>query len=351
MSDKKVIELNEDSAGSNEPEKIVELGAEEQFSVISLFFDQINLKNSFKKIISKTPIKITDQSIDSFILMCFLAYVFYNAGVLSFELSPSTWPLIIIAVVMSIELIAINTTILKRFLVEDMRTKAFIDKIPYMDIREVKDENKYRNFSSKCMDYFLRLIEKDEDKFPPYFIVLVLKTQQLRPKNLDLLFGTDIIKNIRPDMIIKILYNYRDYLSKGNILNIYEEYGNNDDVIKVLFATQTNSYYLVQNLSGKSKLAEYYKKYQINHQHIDWLLKIVRILFKVFDNILLRVLVYSFIIASIFGEYMSTDAKIISVLFVGLFFVVLFEIIVISPTLRLISKFNYNHYINNIFNI
>ena len=141
MTDKKVIELNDDCVGSDESEKIVKMDAEEQISVISLFFDKIDLKNSFKKIISKTPIKITDQSIDSFILMCFLAYVFYNADILRFELSSSTWPLIIIALVISIELVAINTTILKRYFVEDVRTKAFIDKIPYMNRSEVEDEN------------------------------------------------------------------------------------------------------------------------------------------------------------------------------------------------------------------
>ena len=336
----------------NNSEKSLGRNTEEPLSIISLFFDQIHLKSSFKKIISKTPIKVTDQFIDAFILMSFLAYVFYKSDVLRFELSYSTWPLIIIGAFACIEFIAINTTLFKKFLVEDVKTKAFIDKIPYMDIREVEDENKFRNFSPRCMDYFLRLIEKDGNKFPPYFIDLVFETQQLRPKNLDLLFGTNIILNIRPDLAIKILNDYQDYLSKDTILNLYDIYKNNDDVIKVLFATQKDSYYLVQNLPENSevkfKLDGYYKKYQLDNQHIDWSLKTIRILFKAINNLLLRLLVYSVALGYIIGGYQLRDTELNILIVVLVFIMFQFDRFIIKPILRWMDNFSYKRYINNI---
>ena len=380
MSDRKVIELSEDLSGvehdafgthpfgsyaegidgkSNRKysgsKKVLEQETEEQFSVIALFFDQIHFKSSLKKIISKTPIKVTDQSIDALILMCFLAYVFYKSDVLGFEWSYSTWPLIIIGAFASIDLIGINTPLFKKFLVEDVRTKSFIDKIPYMDRKEVEDENKFRTFSPRCMDYFLGLIEKDGNKFPPYFIDLVFETQLLRPKNIDMLFGTDVIKNIRPDTAIKILNDYRDCLSKDTILNLYKTHRNNGDIIKVLFATQKDSYYLVQNLPDKSeeksKLDGYYKKYQLNNQHVDWRLKTIRISFKTLNNLLLRLLAYSFILAYIVGGYQFRGAE-LNILLVGLVFMMLqFDRFIINPILRWVDKYSYKRYINNITKI
>ena len=322
-------------------------------SIISIVFDQLNIKGSLKLIFSKTPIKVTDQFIDAFLLLAFLLIVFYNSGSLKLEWSLATIALVSIFMLAFIDLIASNTPFFKRFFSRDIKTKMFLENIPSMTKREIKDGIKFQIFSSNCMNFFLKSIEKDKDKFPPYFISLVIDTQVLRKENLDLLFSPAILKNILPNVIIDVCFRNKDSLTQEHVKNIYDMYKNNEKIVKILIATQSNSYYLIQKFPETSELSSYYNKYQSNKKHLDWMLKIIPISkFRAIQNLLTIFLFLFFIVINsfLFG-YMETQVQIHEMLLVAAFgsavMVALVNRFVIEPVFIKIQKFYYGQFINN----
>jgi hypothetical protein len=323
-------------------------------SIISIVFDQLNIKGLLKLIFSKTSIKVTDQFIDAFLLLAFLLIVFYNSGSLKLQWSLATIALASIFMMALGDLIASNTPFFKRFFSRDIKTKMFLENIPSMAKREIKSGMKFQVFSSNCMNFFLKSIEKDKDKFPPYFISLVIDTQVLRKKNLDLLFSPAILKNILPNVIIDVCFRNKDSLTQEHVKNIYDMYKNNEKIIKILIATQSNSYYLIQKFPETSELSNYYNKYQSNKKHLDWTLKIIPISkFRAIQKLLIMSLFLFFIvIISFLFEYSGTQVQIhemVWVVFIGsVFMIVLVNSFVIEPVFIKIEKFYYGRFINNL---
>lgn len=326
-------------------------------SIISIVFDQLNIKRLLKLIFSKTPIKVTDQFIDAFLLLAFLLIIFYNSGLLKLEWSLATIALVSIFTLALGDLIASNTPFFKRFFSRDIKTKIFLENIPSMTKREIKDGIKFQIFSSNCMNFFLKSIEKDKDKFPPYFISIVIDTQVLRKENLDLLFSPAILKNILPNVIIDVCFRNKDSLTQEHVKNIYDIYKNNEKIVKILIATQSNSYYLIQKFPETSELSNYYDKYQSNKKHLDWTLKIIPISkFGAIQNLLMIFLFLSFVIINtfLFG-YRETQVQIhemfLIVVMSSAFMMALVNRFAIEPVFIKIKKFYYRRFINNIIKI
>lgn len=323
-------------------------------SIISIFFEQLNIKSLLKLIFSKTPIKVTDQFIDAFLLLAFLLIVFYNSGSLKLEWSLATIALVSIFMLAFVDLIASNTPFFKRFFSRDIKTKMFLENIPSMTKREIKDGIKFQIFSSNCMNFFLKSIEKDKDKFPPYFISIVIDTQVLRKENLDLLFSPAILKNILPNVIIDVCFRNKDSLTQEHVKNIYDIYKNNEKIIKILIATQSNSYYLIQKFPETSELSNYYTKYQSNKKHLDWTLKIIPISkFRAIQSLsTISLLLFFIVINSFLFGYIETQVQIqemvLSVLIVSVLMVILVNRSVIEPVFIKIEKFYYRRFINNL---
>lgn len=335
---------------------------EEPPSIISLFFDQLNFKGLLKKIFEKTPIEVTDSFIDATLLFVFLAILLYPFGVLKFELSIYTVLLFAIGLGAILEFIGINTPYLKRFFVTDMRTKMILEKIPSMTKREIEENLEVLNFSSKCMNLFLQSLERKQSKYPSFIIDLVIETQILRKENLDLLLSPKLCNNIRPDMMIKVLLKYRDFLTPENIQNIYNNYKNDDDIIKILIATQKDSYFLIQKPfkndktenSIDSNFLEYYKTYQEEGKHLDWILKIIPVSkFQKNYYFLSSLLFFGFIafyILSVESGNLTLQGPedLVAILFASLVLTGIVMGFIIKPIMSKVKNFYNNRFIHNI---
>ena len=186
----------------------------EDNSIISLVLDVFNFKK-FLKLIFKNQniITITDKFIDSLLLFLFLLIIFYGTGTLVFEWSPTTYTLLAIFFIASLELIGANTSIFKRFFGRDEKTKYFLKNINCMSINQIRDGIKSQNFSSNCLDYFIKSLE-DNNKYPPEVVYIVLDSQFLRKENLDLLFKPNILKNIHAQFIKKLLIKKNKFVDR-----------------------------------------------------------------------------------------------------------------------------------------
>lgn len=239
-----------------------------------------------------------------------------------------------------------------------------LEKVPSMTKREIEEEIKFLNFSSKCMNFFLQSLESEKSKYPSFFIDLVIETQVLRKENFDLLFSPKLIKYIRPDMMIKVLYKNRDFLTQENIQNIYNYYKNNDSVIKILVATQKDSYFLVRNSLGNgesesnvdSKFSEFYKTYQEEEKHLDWILKIIPLSkFRTIRNSLLWLSLFGF--SGIYGYMVNKGyitlrrpEEILAIIIAPLFLTAI-VMIIIDPIMRKIKDFYFKRFIHNVIKI
>lgn len=327
--------------------------AEEPPSIISLFFDQLNFKGLLKGIFKKTPIKITDHFIDAILLFSFLFLILYPLGILKFW-SYHTILLVAIGMAAFLEFFISNTTFFKKYFAMEKRTEIFLEKIPSMTKGEIKADIQTLNFSSKCINHFLKSIENN--KYPPYFIDLIIDTQNLRKANLDLLTNPIILNFIRPELMIKICYKYKDSLTYENIENIYCVYKNNDELLKILFARQIDSYFLTQNHPENNKLTELYNRYQINRIHIDKTLKIIPIShFQVIRKYILLSLFFGFLILFILSfEINNTLIRtedIFGIFFGSLLLTGLIIGIIVDPLILKMQKFYYKRFTNNILKI
>ena len=88
------------------------------------------------------------------------------------------------------------------------------------------------------MNYLLSIVEKDKNKIPPHIVEKILVSQDLTKENLDKIFTHNILNNIREKAIATITIQKMDKLTPENINAIYETFQGNDQILKVLFATQ-----------------------------------------------------------------------------------------------------------------
>lgn len=344
---------------SVESRKCIDRNSEELPSIITIFFDQLNFKGLIKSIFQKTPLKITDKFIDAALLFMFLFYLFYSLDVLRFELSWYTSLLVAIGIGAFLEFAVINTPYFMKFFPTDVRTKHFLEKVPTMTKKEIKEEIQSLYFSSKCMNFFLESLKEKHSKYPPYFIDLIIDTKVLRKENLNILFSPTVIKYIRPEIIIKICTKYGDSLTSEDIQNIYAQYKNNENIIKVIFATQEDSYFLIQNSDENNEennqLNEYYINYQVNKKHLDKILKIIPI--SIFPTI--RKYLFWFLLIGFIGLYLiaikygahRTQIPFDDFIayFTGSFiFVVLIIVFIVDPIIRKVQDFYYKRLVNNI---
>ncbi|AFV22389.1 hypothetical protein Mpsy_0176 [Methanolobus psychrophilus R15] len=244
-------------------------------SLIAKVCDQFNLKDTIIQLSKKTPLQVTSKFIDATILFIFLCIVFSEAEVLKLEYS---FPMVVLAVIgfsAIMEAFYVNTSLLKRYIGRDANVKRFLDKMPTLSPGQIRGEIKNLRFSSRCINYFLSHIKYEKNEYPPYVIENILVTHILSKENLDLLFSPAILKSILPEVIITVLSQYKNCLTYEHVLNTYEQFKNNDSVLRVLVATQSNSYLLKESSIDDTRLTDYYTNYQLKKKHIDWKLKII----------------------------------------------------------------------------
>jgi len=255
---------------SREEEKDTQTGPN---SVIQRFCDQFEIKDPILKLVNKTSLKLTSQFFDLIILVIFLFIIFYESGILKYELNTPAITLIMILFVAMIELIGAHTSLLKRFFINDEKAKYFFNNAPSMTYKQMEDyiENLY--FSSKCINRLLKLLAQNPNYLPKEIIDRIISTQDLTKENLDLLFSPNIIKYIRTSMIMHILLQKQNKLTQENIQNIYNHYIDDRTMIKILIATQSDVNILLRE-GEHEDLSRYYTNFQVKKEQIDFWLKI-----------------------------------------------------------------------------
>jgi len=327
-------------------------------SFIEFFLDTFNFKKFLSSFLrSQNRFKITQNLINIILLFIFLLFIFWQTDTLSFQKKSTTITLALLLIAAILEFLGANTSIFKGLFDNDFKTKKFIQRIHFLRPNEIKNEAKSKVFSSKCLDYFISKL-KDVNSYPPNVVYIMLNSQFLSKQNLDLLFSVDIIHNLSPKLIQRILFKNENQLTKNNISTIYDTFSYNRTVIKTLIATQEYSYFLIDSYPKDTELSGYFDKYQKNKEHLDWLLKLIPI--RKLNQIQMSITLFfgvGLIILYTFGLYVEGGSKIpinfqpedIAAMFVGTLIVVLFiKEMIIVRIFNTIHAIFYNRFIANL---
>jgi len=328
----------------------------EQNSIIQLFLDQFKFKQSLLTIFSHTSINITPRFIDAFVLFIFLAFIFGINGLVKWDPTTPMITLGIIALFAIIELIGTNTTFFKKFFDTDKKTRSFLDNLDSMSTKQIEDDINYLNFSSSNMNYLLSIVEKDKNKISPHIIEKILTSQDLTKENLDKIFSPALLQNLREKTIISILFKKMEKLTPENINAVYETFKDNDQILKVLFATQYDSKFLLKHNEDSRKLTAYFEKYQVKKEQYDIFLKLIPINhFEGIKSGFLLILWIIFLFAEIFVSFtipysqnVDIIAKMFAILFVPAFLSSLIVVIFVLPVLRFFRRRYTDHFLKNV---
>lgn len=346
--DTQVIVSGDKSSRSSFPTSNID----DENSIVAFFLDTFNFKKLLEKIVnSQSRFKITSNFISLILMFFFLTFIFWQDDVLTLEKKSTTTTLMILIISAFLEFLGANTSVFKTFFDSEVKTKSFIDRLPFLSYREVKQEIRNQTFSPSCFNYFIEGL-KDVNKYPQSVVYIVLDSQTLWKENLDLLFSPEIIKNISTKLIFRVLFGNRDSLTQDNMVNIYSSYSDNQDVIKMLIATQEYSNFLIKLYPEDSKLSEYYKKYQKEKKHLDWILKIIPInrLFKI-EKFLVTIFLFSLWV--LFGIEVGIPKSLqkenlLSILFITLVMTSIFCKFVLFPIDTAIYNYYYKHMLSNV---
>ncbi|MPM45044.1 hypothetical protein SDC9_91729 [bioreactor metagenome] len=325
---------------------------DDENSIVAFFLDTFNLKKFLETIInSQSYFKITHNFINIILLMLFLAFIFWQVNLLKFEKNSATITLMILGFCAIFELLGANTSIFKGFLDSDIKTKKFIEGIPFLSSYKIEKEVKRQNFSQYCLEYFIEKL-KDVNAYSQNTVYIVLDSQYLGKRNLDALFSAEIINNISRKIILKILFRYRNNLTQENMENIYNAYSYDDDIVKMLIATQEYSDFLKKSYPEDLRLPEYYKKYQTGKKYLDWRLKLLPINKLPYIKKLSK-LVVLLIFFLLLGQLLSTTPKLdedflLSLLALGVLFVQYVNESILDPAFKKMNDYYFKHLLGNI---
>lgn len=263
----------EDNNSQNKNKKGFE---EESNSVIKIILDQFAITYAIKKIFDKTSINITRYFNDAAVLFIFLFFVFWQSNVLGCELSIPTITLGLLFFLLIIEFIGANTPYLKKFLFSEEKAKKFIDNISAYRTTELQKNLDVLRFNPNNINYLLEIFQKEKIKIPQFVLEEILLYNTLSIENLNRLFSPNILKlYINKELVKNLLIKYYNKLSPDNIDNIYSVFKQDEELVKVLFATQKDSYYILEH-EQNDKIREFYDRYHKNNEKRSKISKFVK---------------------------------------------------------------------------
>jgi hypothetical protein len=188
---------------------------------------------------------------------------------------------------------------------------------------------------------------EEKGKYSPQVIYLIIGSQMLTTENLDLLFSEKIISNLHVDVIIRVLYKCENFLKAQHIENIYKHFNFNENVLKILFATQKYSDFLLETHPENVVLKEYYKKLQVEKTYLNWKLKLFPVSHLAWYASLSFIIISLFLIILLFifinRHQLNTDLR-NSVITLSISLL----IITFMPFMKYFSKRYRQYYINQI---
>jgi hypothetical protein len=227
-------------------------------SIIDRFLDIINVKKLLTVVINKTPLKTTNTFISGLILAIFLTWLYNELHVLQVTLDSWMIVLYILVLFLIVELLGKNVDSIKRLLFNEDNNRAFLKNITISrNVYDTQNEILLRKFSPSNIDFYLNIIETNPHAESGFVLEKLIIGTDLTINNLNKLFSPTIIPFIREEIAIELLLNYRNKLSKENLLNLYNYFRSNDLIIKYICATQSQCEFL---RNENVELATLYKK-------------------------------------------------------------------------------------------
>jgi hypothetical protein len=313
-------------ANDNSPPNSEKIANEEPNSVIKLIFDQFAITHAFKNIMYKTSWKVTNQLNDAIVLFIFLVILYYESNLLKLDLSLASITLYVLIIFIIIEFIGANNPYFKRLFFSEEKAEHFINNLKSYRTTEVDKDLSLLTFSPKTINSLLTIIETDKNKIHPYIVDDILRYNTLSTENLDRIFSFEILRsNLRRELIIDLLMKYKNQLSQKNIENIYTFFKEDENLVKILIATQIDSQSLFGIESDNSKLKEYFDKYQINEKNkteISILIartKTDEIFYRIASLILLWPVIWFSIVYCMFSLQIVTAVNLSAVLILSFF--------------------------------
>lgn len=241
---------------------------DEPNSVIKLVFDQFAITHAIKKIIDKTSWKATDQLNDAVVLFIFLVVLFYESQLLKPELSLAVVTLIILLFFIVVEFVGTNIPYFSRLFFSEEKAEHFITNLESYKMPVVERNISLLTFSPKNINSLLSIIQTNKNKIHPYIVDQILQYNALSTENLDRVFSIEILKsNLRRDLIIDLLMKYKNQLSTENIENVFTVFMDDEQLIRILIATQIDSESLISIHPTNQQHIEYFDKYQKNNEN------------------------------------------------------------------------------------
>ncbi|MFA5331067.1 MAG: hypothetical protein WC342_01700 [Methanoregula sp.] len=252
----------------NTPQDCNKTSNEDPNSIIKLIFDQFAITHAFKNVMDNTSLKVTNQLNDAIVLLIFLLILFYSSNILRLDLSLASVTLYVLAIFIIIEFIGANSPSFKRFFFSEAKAEYFLKTLVSSKSKEIDKNISLLTFSPKNINTFIHLIQTEKNSIHPYIIDDILKFNDLSLENLDKIFTSEFIKSyLRRELIIDLLIKYNNQLSPKNIDAIYSVFKDDDQLIKILIATQLDSQYLIREKNIASKIQSLYDKYQTNEKN------------------------------------------------------------------------------------
>jgi len=253
------------------------------------FLDNYGIKVVLDLLGKLKLVKITNSFKLEFIFFIFFFGFCWHERLLNLELSAPTIILVGDFFLFSCDLINSNLDSIIDFynnsFNRDKKVENFFKRYPNMLPRDAEAEVRTLTFTPKAYQNFI-LSLKDTKNYSHRFISLVLERGRLTNSNLDLIFTPDILNRLDKPLICRLLFAYRNSITDANIQNTYETFKNDDEIVRMLIATNQSDY--LPRAYKLDSLISYYHKFQKKKEHIDLVMKIIPI------NWLRRINIYSF---------------------------------------------------------
>ena len=329
---------------------------DDENSVISFILDIFNIRRLLETMLySQKWLKITKNFVNVLLLLIFLTFVFWETGTFKFEISPVTTTLMSICLIGLVEIAGANRWILKNRFTREARAKKFFDNLNSMKSKDIKAEMKTQKFSSNCINYLFRKIEKNDTEYPLYLINLIIENQYLDQNNLNLLFSSKFFKAIDENTIKKLLIYKRELLTPENIQTIYETFEDEDDIVKILVASQY-SRFLIKKYPENKRLTSYYENYHLKNEHLTWKLKIFRaplpVIKKIesFFDVVIFFLLIIYYLSTAFTPSTTYEniTQFISIITASSFVTFIFDLLLFNQPYKFFYKKYTNTFIDNV---
>lgn len=154
---------------------------------------------------------------------------------------------------------------------------------------------------------------------------------------------------------MKLLTYKREQLTFENIQKSYETFKNEDDIIKVLIASQYNQF-LVKKYPEDKRLISYYENYCLEKIHLSFKLKMIRATFPIMGRIedifkpLVFMILFCYYISTVYthSTMLENLSQLTSIFVTSSFITLMFDFLLFKIPNKFLYKMYIRGFINNV---